>query len=50
MSKALHRQGFFVIKGEKMRDIYDCVDAFVPLLDTEYELILGRKGVTVNLR
>ena len=33
-----------------MYNIYDCVDAFVPLLDTEYELILGRKGTTVQLR
>jgi hypothetical protein len=32
-----------------MRTIYDCVDAFFPLLNTEYELILGRKGVAVPL-
>jgi hypothetical protein len=32
-----------------MRNIYDCVDVFFPLLNTEYELILGRKGVAVNL-
>lgn len=33
-----------------MRTITDCVNAFLPLLDTEYELILGRKGVAVTLR
>lgn len=32
-----------------MRNIYDCVDAFFPLLDTEYEIILGRKGVSTVL-
>lgn len=30
--------------------IYDCVDAFIPLLDTEYHLVLGRKGIAVPLR
>lgn len=33
-----------------MRDIYDCVDAFASLLNTEYEIVLGRKGVAVTLR
>lgn len=32
-----------------MHNIYDCVDAFSELLDTEYHLILGRKGVSVTL-
>lgn len=32
-----------------MRNIVDCVNAFLPLLNTEYELILGRKGVAVTL-
>jgi hypothetical protein len=33
-----------------MRNVLDCVTAFLPLLDTEYEIILGRKGVAVTLR
>lgn len=33
-----------------MRNIKDCVNAFLPLLNTEYEIILGRKGVAVTLR
>lgn len=33
-----------------MRNVYDCVKAFLPLLDTEYEIILGRKGVMEKLR
>lgn len=32
-----------------MRDIYDCVDTFNTLLDTRYKLILGRKGMLVEL-
>ena len=32
-----------------MHDIYDCIDSFTSLLDTEYHLILGRKGVSVSL-
>lgn len=32
-----------------MHTIYDCVNFFCPLLDTEYHLILGRKRVTVEL-
>ena len=33
-----------------MRDIKDCVNAFLPLLNAEYEIVLGRKGVAVTLR
>lgn len=36
-------------KDEDMRNIYDCVDAFFPLLHTEYEFVLGRKGVAATL-
>ena len=32
-----------------MYNIYDCVDSFASLLDTEYRLILGRKGEAVSL-
>ena len=32
-----------------MHNIYDCVDSFTSLLDTEYRLILGRKGEAVSL-
>ena len=32
-----------------MHNIYDCVDSFASLLDTEYKLILGRKGEAVSL-
>lgn len=32
-----------------MHNIYDCVDSFIPLLDTNYYLILGRKGISVEL-
>lgn len=32
-----------------MHDIYDCVESFIPLLGTEYELVLGRKGKAVTL-
>ena len=32
-----------------MHNIYDCVDSFVSLLDTEYRLTLGRKGDAVSL-
>lgn len=32
-----------------MHNIYDCVDSFSSLLDTEYQLILGRKGEAVSL-
>ena len=32
-----------------MRNIDDCIKAFLPLLNTEYEIILGRKGNTANL-
>lgn len=33
-----------------MRNIVDCVNAFLPLLNTEYEIVLGRKGIAVTLR
>lgn len=33
-----------------MRNVLDCVISFLPLLNTEYEIILGRKGVAVTLR
>jgi len=33
-----------------MRDVKDCITAFLPLLNTEYEIVLGRKGVAVSLR
>ena len=26
-----------------MRNVIDCINAFIPLLSTEYELVLGRK-------
>lgn len=32
-----------------MYTIYDGVNSFCPLLDTEYYLVLGRKGVAVEL-
>ena len=42
---------FFLGGGEDfMRNIRDCVSAFLPLLNTEYEIVLGRKGVSVTLR
>ncbi|MCM1499302.1 MAG: PBECR4 domain-containing protein [Clostridium sp.] len=31
-----------------MYTIYDCVNSFCSLLDTEYHLVLGRKGVAVE--
>lgn len=33
-----------------MRNVYDCVVAFEKLLNKEYHLILGRKGVAVSLQ
>lgn len=33
-----------------MHNIYDCVNSFVSLLDTQYHLILGRKGIAVSLQ
>lgn len=33
-----------------MNNIYDCVDSFTSLLDIEYHLILGRKGVLDSLQ
>ena len=35
-------------RDEDMYTIYDCVNSFCPLLDTEYYLVLGRKGVPVG--
>lgn len=32
-----------------MRNVKDCVDAFLPLLNTEYVIVLGRKGISVTL-
>ncbi len=26
-----------------MRNVLDCINAFIPLLSTEYELVLGEK-------
>ena len=33
-----------------MNNIYDCIASFQSLLNTEYHLILGRKGVAETLR
>lgn len=33
-----------------MRNVLDCINAFIPLLSTEYELVLVRKCVSVTLR
>ena len=33
-----------------MINVIDCINAFILLLSTEYELVLGRKGVAVTLR
>ena len=33
----------------KMRTVVDCVSSFIPLLSTEYEIVLGRKNVAVKL-
>lgn len=41
---------FFLGGTEVMRNVKDCVNAFLPLLNTEYEIILGRKGVAVTLK
>lgn len=32
-----------------MHNVFDCVKAFSLLLNTEYDIVLGRKGVTANL-
>ncbi len=32
-----------------MRNIADCVNAFLPLLNMEYEPVLGRKCVAVKI-
>ena len=36
-------------RDEDMHTIYDCVTSFCPLLDTEYRLVLGRKGTAVEI-
>ena len=33
-----------------MRNVKDCVNAFLPLLNIEYDIVLGRKGGAVTLR
>lgn len=33
-----------------MRNITDCVNALLRLLYTDYEIMLGRKGVAVTLK
>ncbi|SCJ41366.1 Uncharacterised protein [uncultured Eubacterium sp.] len=32
-----------------MRTVVDCVSSFIPLLSTEYEIVLGRKNVAIKL-
>ena len=32
-----------------MRTVVDCVSSFIPLLSTDYEIVLGRKNVVVKL-
>ena len=32
-----------------MRTVVDCLASFIPLLSTEYEIVLGRKNVAVKL-
>ena len=32
-----------------MRSVNDCISSFISLLSTEYEIILGRKGIAVKL-
>lgn len=32
-----------------MRTVIDCISSFIPLLSTEYEIILGRKNVATTL-
>lgn len=36
---------FFNLPLDKSHYILDCINAFILLLSTEYELVLGRKGV-----
>lgn len=33
-----------------MRNIKDCIESLIPLLLTEYEFVLGRKGIAITLR
>lgn len=46
------KQSLFICIGglEFLRNIKDCVNAFLSLLNTQYEIVLGRKGVAVTLR
>ena len=38
---------FLNLPLDKSHYILDCINAFILLLSTEYELVLGRKGVAV---
>ena len=40
----------FFFRRNFMRNIKECVSTFLPLLNTEYEIVLGRKGVSVTLK
>ena len=52
MSEALLilSEPFFLGGTNFMRNINDCVSAFLPLLNTEYEIVLGRKNVAVTIK
>lgn len=41
---------FLNLPLDKSHYILDCINVFIPLLSTEYELVLGRKGIAVTLR
>lgn len=42
---------FFILRRiYLLRNITDCINAFLPLLHTRYEIILGRKEVATNLK
>ena len=52
MSERLCESRTFLNEKDKdgvMHNIYECIDSFSSLLDVEYHLILGRKGVPVSL-
>lgn len=52
MSERLCESRAFLNEKDKdgvMHNIYECIDSFSSLLDVEYHLILGRKGVPVSL-
>lgn len=52
MSERLCESRAFLNEKDKdgaMHNIYECIDSFSSLLDVEYHLILGRKGVAVSL-